>query len=438
MTTFRSPMARPRSGRILGRLSRLTAAAIASTLLFGTACARSTTSATDGVQAKDTAQAAQCPKGLTSKKATGTPIEIGNISSLTGPGTFPESSKAAKAVFDRLNDCGGVGGRPVHFTVEDDQGDPAVAAQAARRLVEQQKVVLNVGSASLLDCAVNASYYAKQKIDSIQGTGVDPVCYNSPNISPVNTGPFTGVTLSLYYASEILKKQHVCRVRLFDVPGFVSAFDAALTRWEKITGKKLTYASAIGKSTDDVTPLLLQAKKAGCEAVVVDGVEANALAVGKAVKANGLTGITWIGLTSYYTANVAKQLGATGDGLQANSEFEPFSNTRSSHTRAKALSDWRGLMQKNDIPLTSFAQGGYLAATIAQDTLLSMTGEVTRKTVTAQLAKLDAYDTPMIGSPYSFGTADKHAPNQSSKFMVLENGSWTVATDDWVTLPAGS
>ena len=430
-----NPLTSPRPRRITGRPGRMTTAALVGTLLLGSAaCSRDTAAdAGTGVQAEDSAQAARCPAGMTPGKATGSPIEIGNISSLTGPGTFPEASKAAKAVFDRLNTCGGVDGRPVHFTVEDDQGDPAVAAQAARRLVEQQKVVLNVGSASLLDCTVNASYYAKQKIDSIQGTGVDPVCYNSPNISPVNTGPFTGVTVSLYYASEVLKKQDLCRVRLFDVPGFASAFDDAVTRWEKITGKKLTYSGAIGKSTDDVTPLLLQAKKAGCDAVVIDGVEANGLAVGKAVKSNGLTDITWIGLTSYYTANVGKQLGAAGDGLRANSEFEPFSNSESS-----ALSDWRGLMQNNGIPLTSFAEGGYLAATIAQDTLLKSGGEVNRETVTAQLAKLTAYDTPLIGSPYSFGTADRHAPNQSSKFVVLKNGSWTVATDNWVTLPAGS
>ncbi|WP_053689327.1 ABC transporter substrate-binding protein [Streptomyces sp. WM6372] len=400
-------------------------------LLGSVSCARS--GPADGIQAKDSAQAEPCPAGLTPKKATGTPIEIGNVSSLTGPGTFPEVSRAAKAVFDRLNTCGGVGGRPVHFTVEDDQGDPATAAQAARRLVEQRNVVLNVGSASLLECAVNSAYYAQQKIGSIQGIGVDPVCYGSPNISPVNTGPFTGVTVSLYYASEVLKKQKVCRIRLFDVPGFASAFDVAAARWEKITGKKLAYAGAVGKATDDVTPLLLQAGKAGCDAVVLDGPEARGLAVGKAIRANGLTGITWIGLTSYYTDNVAKQLGTTGDGLQANSEFEPFTSTD-----AAPLRDWRGLMAKNGIPLTSFAQGGYLAATIAQDTLLSMTTEVNRQTVTDRLATLTSYDTPMSGSPYSFGTAATHAPNQSSKFMVLKDGVWTTATNDWIRLPSGS
>jgi branched-chain amino acid transport system substrate-binding protein len=404
-----------------------TLAAAGALLLSAAACARH-----DTATATPASTAEVCPQGLSPSSATGTPIEIGNISSLTGPGTFPEASKAAKAVFDRLNSCGGVHGRPVHLTVEDDQGDPAVAAQAARRLVEQQKVVAMVGSASLLDCAVNATYYTGQRIDAIQGTGVDPACFNSPNISPVNTGPFTGVTVALYYASEILKKQKVCRVRLFDIPGFAAAFDAATTRWEATTGKKLTYSGALGKVTDDPTPLLLRARQAGCQAVVVDGVESHAIAVGKAVKANGLTDITWIGLTSYYTDNVAKQLGATGDGLLANSEFEPYG------ADSAALADVRGLMRKNNIPMTSFAEGGYLAATIAQSVLLSIHGEITRPSVSAALANLNRYGTPLIGSPYSFGTAPRHAPNQSSKFVVLKNAAWSVVTEDWVTLPGNN
>ncbi|GAA1563839.1 ABC transporter substrate-binding protein [Dactylosporangium maewongense] len=394
-------------------------------LLSAAACERR-----DTPGATPSSTAAVCPEGLSPNVATGAPIEIGNLSSLTGPGTFPEASKAAKAVFDRLNFCGGVGGRPVHFTVEDDQGDPAIAAQAARRLVEQQKVVAMVGSASLLDCAVNATYYTERGIDAVQGTGVDPVCFNSPNISPVNTGPFTGVTVALYYASNVLKKQKVCRVRLFDIPGFAPAFDAAAARWETITGTRLTYSGAIGKVTDDPTPLLLRAKQVGCQAVVVDGIESHAIAVGKAIRANGLNDITWIGLTSYYTDNVGKQLGPTGNGLLANSEFEPY------NADSPALSDVRGLMQKNGIAMTSFAEGGYLAATIFQSVLLSIKGDVTRESVSAALAKLDKYDTPLIGSPYSFGTGKTHAPNQSSKFVVLKDGAWTVAQNDWVTLPS--
>jgi branched-chain amino acid transport system substrate-binding protein len=411
---------------VMTRTRTALVAAAAITVVTTAACTRDTASKATAPNA----QAQDCPAGLKLGPASGPAIHIGNVSSLTGPGTFPESSKAAKAVFDRLNRCGGVKGRPVAFHVEDDQGDPGVAAQAARRLVQQQGVVALAGSASLLDCAVNSAYYAAQQVDSVQGTGVDPVCFNSPNIAPVNTGPFTGVTVSLYYASEQLKKDKVCRIRLFDIPGFAPAFDAAVTRWEIIAKKKLAYSGKIGKPTDDATPLLLKAKQAGCQAVVVDGLESHAIAVAKAVKAHNLADITWIGLTSYYTDNVAKQLGATGNGLQANSEFEPYNSD------SPALADVRGLLRDANVPLTSFAEGGYLAASIVQAVLLSIDAEVTRASVSDALDKLTAFESPLLGSPFRFGPGNAHAPNQSSKFVVLDNGVWKPTDGNWVSLPA--
>src|SRR5271163_780357 len=138
------------------------------------------------------------------------PIRIGAVSTITGPFTFPESTAAAKAVFDRVNAAGGINGRQIEFIVEDDKGDPGVAAQAAHRLVDDKNVVANVASASLPECSANGEFYKSKQLLSIQGTGVDPACFTSSNISPVNTGPYLGVTVSLYFASEILKKDNVC------------------------------------------------------------------------------------------------------------------------------------------------------------------------------------------------------------------------------------
>ncbi|MDE0652569.1 MAG: ABC transporter substrate-binding protein [bacterium] len=362
-------------------------------------------------------------------EATGEPILVGNISSLTGGALFPEASAAAKAVFDRVNAAGGIGGRPIELIIEDDGGTPEGAATAARKLVEQDDVVAMVGSASTLECVVNAGLYAEAGVYSIQGTGVDPLCFLSPNISPVNTGPYAGITVSLYYASETLGFENICNVNLFVVPDLAPAFDAAVARWEELTGKSLAFRIAAATLQDDPTPLMLQARDAGCQAVVIDGVEPHALAVGRAIEAQGLQDITWIGLTSYYTDAIASQLGSAGNGLQANSEFEPYGST------SPVLDDWRQLMIDSDIALTSFAQGGYLAATIFVDVLGGVDGEITRESVAAALLALDRYDTPLLGTPYSFGDAAIHAPNQASKFVVLQDGAWVTALDEWVVLP---
>ena len=393
-----------------------------------------TTEAPEATEAPATPAATEAPAATevpteAPVEATGEPIKVGNVSSLTGGALFPEASVAAKAVFDRVNASGGIGGRPIQLIVEDDAGTPEGAATAGRKLVEQDNVVAMVGSASTLECAVNSAFYAEQGVYSIQGTGVDPLCFLSSNISPVNTGPYAGITVSLYYASETLGLESVCNVNLFVIPDLAPAFDAAVERWEAITGKTLTLRVGAATLEDDPTPLMLQARDAGCDAVVIDGVEPHALAVGRAIESQGLSDIIWIGLTSYYTDSIASQLGSAGNGLRANSEFEPYGSD------SPALDDWRLLMTDAGVPLTSFAQGGYIAATIFVEALQGIDGEITRESVAEAMRTLEPYETPLLGTPYTFGPGETHAPNQASKFVELRDGEWVTVADDWVILP---
>lgn len=360
--------------------------------------------------------------------ADGEPILVGNVSSLTGGALFPEASAAAKAVFDRVNSEGGINGRPLELAIEDDGGTPEGAATAGRKLVEETGVVGMVGSASALECAVNSQLYAEAGVYSIQGTGVDPLCFLSPTISPVNTGPYAGVTVSLQYASETLGFENVCNINLFVVPDLAPAFDAAVERWTELTGKELTFRAKAATLQDDPTPLMLQARDAGCEAVVTDGVEPHAIAVGRAIESQGLDDIVWIGLTSYYTDSIADQLGSAANGLRANSEFEPFGSD------AAALDDWKELMDSAGVPRTSFAQGGYLAATIFVDAVSAIDGEITRESVAEAMRGLAPVDSPLLGTPFTFGEADAHAPNQASKFVELQDGAWVTVEDNWVVL----
>ncbi len=361
------------------------------------------------------------------------PIKLGSVNSLTGQIVFPEASAAAKAVFDRVNREGGIDGRPIEYLIEDDAADPAGAAQAARRLVEDEGVVAMVGSASLLECAVNGAYYAEQGVYSIQGTGVDPLCFASSNISPVNTGPYLGYTVSLYFASEVLAKENVCAL-IFDIPDFRPAMDAAIQQWRDLTGKELAFSNFTLQFTDDVTPFVLQARDAGCEVVVSNGLDVHYIGFMQALQAQGIDDMAWVGLTSGYTAEVAETLGSMGAGsgiLHVNSEFEPFT------LDSPVLEDWRNLMTEAGVPLTSFAEGGYLAATIMVDVLEGIDGPITRESVSEALLALEGYEHPMIGSPYSFGDAPAHNPNRASKFLRLSGGTWELATDDWVVLPTG-
>ncbi|NUP73357.1 MAG: ABC transporter substrate-binding protein, partial [Sinomonas sp.] len=154
------------------------------------------------------------------------------MNSLTGPVQFPEVPAAAKAVFDRVNAQGGINGKKIEYAVQDDKGDPGSASQAARLLVDEDNIVASAGSASMVDCSANAAFYAQNNVKVVAGTGVDPACFNSANISPVNTGPFQGYTSLLYYASEQLKAQRVCAI-ILGLPGLTDNYVKAVDRWSQ-------------------------------------------------------------------------------------------------------------------------------------------------------------------------------------------------------------
>jgi branched-chain amino acid transport system substrate-binding protein len=72
---------------------------------------------------------------------TATEIRIGSTNALSGPvSSYSVISTCLEAMFRRLNEEGGVGGRRVRFTVYDDAYQPPRTLEQTRRLVEQDRV----------------------------------------------------------------------------------------------------------------------------------------------------------------------------------------------------------------------------------------------------------------------------------------------------------
>ncbi|WP_304450733.1 ABC transporter substrate-binding protein [Nocardiopsis sp. YSL2] len=99
-----------------------------------------------------------CSGGAPDDEATGAPTDetmgvtddtvvIGTHQPLTGsaaPG-FRHVSTGARAVFDYINDNGGIHGRRIDYQVQDDGFDPARTAEAARVLMEDHEIFAMLG-----------------------------------------------------------------------------------------------------------------------------------------------------------------------------------------------------------------------------------------------------------------------------------------------------
>jgi branched-chain amino acid transport system substrate-binding protein len=372
--------------------------------------------------------AAALPGWVAGQTERNPPLRFGSVNSLSGPAVFPESSAAVRAYFEAVNADGGIRGRRLELMVEDDKGNPAEATAAARRLVEKHGVLAMVGSASIVDCASNAEMYRSANLMSLQGTGVEPECFASSHVVPVNTGPYLSVRNALQFARETLKATRPCAI-ILDIPGTRAAFDDVLQRWSRESGVAVVHVERFSPGAD-VEALVRQVEAKRCDAVVHTGVEPMVLEWARTVQRLGvLARVPTIFLTPAYTQNVATELSATRLPIYCMAEFDPWSS------RSLSLTHWRTMMQLSKVPPSSFSQGGYVSAQLLVRALRSIKGDITRDSVGAALRSVEDVELTMLGSRLSIGSNTRHNPNRATLPMKLDQGAWRIASAFWVVAP---
>src|SRR6195256_5322391 len=95
-----------------------------------------------GVLAASGATAAHAQKKY-DPGATDTEIKIGNIMPYSGPlSAYATIGKTEAAYFGKINEEGGINGRKINFISYDDGYNPAKTVEQARKLVEDDEVLL--------------------------------------------------------------------------------------------------------------------------------------------------------------------------------------------------------------------------------------------------------------------------------------------------------
>lgn len=350
------------------------------------------------------------------------PIVIGSVSTLSGPAAN-DAWRAAQAYFDAVNEAGGVHGRKLVYQVLDDQADPAQAQAAARRLVADPRVVVLGGGSSVLECGVNAATYAAAGLLSVPAGGVDPACFRTPAIAPVNAGPYVSTANALLFARQVLQHQRLCVVAP-SLPGMVAAYQDTVRRWHRAHGGPAP-ALLVYRVEEPLSDVVRQVQAQACQALVFTGAEGMAIAWLQQARPQ-LAELPHIFLTAAYTKGVLKALGARAEGIYAMAEFEPWSS------RSLPSSDWRQLIRARGLETSSLSQGGYLAAQLLVRTLRGIRGPVTRAAVAAALKGQAPQRSPLLDEEWVFGPADSHQANRSGLAMRVLDGGWRVAHPFWL------
>ncbi|MBN1629078.1 MAG: ABC transporter substrate-binding protein, partial [Thermoleophilia bacterium] len=158
-------------------------AVLAVMLLFVVACGDDTTETTaaptettaaptetTAAPTDTTAAPTQTTAAPTGGPATGEPIKIGLIASLTGTAAAPMPSMQAMVDFqvESINANGGVNGRPIQIIAVDDKSDPTTAVAVATKLITQDEVVAILGPLSTPPCLAVAPLCEKYQVPMLR------------------------------------------------------------------------------------------------------------------------------------------------------------------------------------------------------------------------------------------------------------------------------
>jgi branched-chain amino acid transport system substrate-binding protein len=370
-----------------------------------------------------TATAAKCGLG-NGKKASGTPIKIGAIVTQQ-PGTdFTDITNTVKAYFDCVNDNGGINGKPVAYDAQTEQTDPGQVASLAKKLAESEQVVAIVGNISLIECAVNHKYW-ESKGYSVVGAGIAPECYSTPNVAAVNMGP----RYSSDGAVQTLIGKGVKKIAFMqsNVPGtgYIEAGPKIVAGAANVPIESLKENVPIQDANSAAIKAVQAAGSGG--GVVLNFTPPEALKILQAAQRQGLQDrVKWGCSTPCNTDFLAKALGsAWNDKLFVNAELN-LTNAEGPDSEL-----YRNILKQYapKIPLGSFSQMGFVMGAIATKALLSVKGDITVESANKAIRDVKDFKTDILCSPWYYGDAPLHIPNNVDRTTTPKDGVMVQAED---------
>ena len=199
-------------------------------------------------------------------------IRIGAVLAVTGPASFlgdPEA-KTLKMLAGQINAKGGVLGKQLEIIIYDSGGDAAKAKQFATRLIEDDKVIAQVGGSTTGDTMAMCPVFGDAKVPFISLAGaviiIDPVkpfCFKTPHTDK----------MACEKIFSHMKAQAITKV------GMISGQDAFGKSMQdqclKVAGNygiDVVADETYGPRDTDMTPQLTKIKaKAGVQAVLNPG-----------------------------------------------------------------------------------------------------------------------------------------------------------------------
>ena len=325
---------------------------------------------------------------------------------------------------DYVNDHGGVNGRKIELVAEDDGYEPMRALAAAKKLVDQDKVLALVSPVGTPSVSAILSFAQDNKLPIIA-----PYAFSHALTSPVK--PYVFTTLPEVrlqsdalggYLVNTLKQRKIASIYQNDDFGqdAVAGLEERLKK-ENVPLTKVPF----DRGSTNFSGVVAQAQQSGATEVVFLGIPRDAALIMRQARQIGwspqFSGHNALGDPQTFTlAGKALVEGTIAVGV-----MEPLDSTNPQVVEFVQN-------QKKYLPKTSpttYSLHGYNAGVIFVEALKRVKGGVTADKLVAALETINNLDTGMMG-PITY-TKTRHAGSQAVRFLQAKDGKW-VFVSPWI------
>jgi branched-chain amino acid transport system substrate-binding protein len=213
--------------------------------------------------------------------ANAEPIKIGAVVSLTG--TYAGLGEPEKNVLEmevqRINDAGGINGRPIEVIIEDDATDDAKANAAASKLVDQDGVVALIGATGTGGTMAMRDVVTRAGVPQISMAGGSVI--TDPVDSLVFATPWPN-SIVVPFTIDALKAEGITKVGFIsDTGGFGKDGQAVFSAMAEEAGLEIVSEQSFNPGDSDMTAQLTKIKNSDAEALVMWSAGAEAATVAK-------------------------------------------------------------------------------------------------------------------------------------------------------------
>ena len=197
------------------------------------------------------------------------PIKLGAFFDLTGTSSAigTPTKLVAEMVVKKINEEGGINGRPLQLVIADDEGDPTKAAIIAKKFIESDKVVAIIGP-TRTDTGMAAKPIVEQmKVPTFMCVGGDPVITVPPFKWTFKSPQRTSVAVKKTF--DYMKKKGIQKIAIItSADGFGRDGKNWLEKLAPEYGLKIIASESFQATDNDMTAQLIKIKATSPEAII--------------------------------------------------------------------------------------------------------------------------------------------------------------------------